>query len=724
MGKSSGSLWLSLGIRTEEFSKGLKRAQKDMNGFQKFGSGLKSMFNPLTVGIGAIAGVGAAFGDAIQTIKGFDQAMADVSAITGATGDDLKAFRGSILKVADSTGKGGEEIAKAFQMVGSAQPELLKSADALGEVTKQAVILSQAGGMDVPAAADALTKSMNQFGVGADKAAQFIDILASSQQMGTATIGQLADSMVKAGGTARAMGMNFEQSNVMLQLFAKGGVTGAEAGTQMAGVLSKLAKVSNKEFNPTQTDALQVIKNLKNAQLSYTDLIKMTDSEGAKWITTLINQADAIDSLDGKLNNQGAALEQANTRTATIAESTEKLSKKWDNFIIGLDGSESVIGNAYKSLIGFFDDALTGLKRLDNENTSVWTKLVKLTNPMAAALDELTAKTTSLITETQYQANITKNTQKALSLLTEAYHKGSITKEQYTQKAKELRTIAIQTAKDLKRSNLNLASSSGEVAAATDEETESVKQLTKEQLKQIAASKKQLKILEDQERKDVADEEEGFDFDQFKLDVPPDIFGDVEMPDLRPELEEEFARNIENRKKKLEELAAKTQLISSTMANAFSAIGGAVISAFGQADSAGKQFLLSMGQMVIDLMAQALAASMANAITGATGAAAVAGPFAPAMLPATIATMVGAVIGAFAAIPAFADGGIISGPTVGLMGEYKGARNNPEVISPLDKLQSMMMNDGGMGGEVRFRIEGTTLVGVLEKQHKSNKYSR
>lgn len=43
-------------------------------------------------------------------------------------------------------------------------------------------------------------------------------------------------------------------------------------------------------------------------------------------------------------------------------------------------------------------------------------------------------------------------------------------------------------------------------------------------------------------------------------------------------------------------------------------------------------------------------------------------------------------------IPEFAEGGIISGPTIGLMGEYAGARTNPEVIAPLDKLQGMLAN--------------------------------
>lgn len=60
-------------------------------------------------------------------------------------------------------------------------------------------------------------------------------------------------------------------------------------------------------------------------------------------------------------------------------------------------------------------------------------------------------------------------------------------------------------------------------------------------------------------------------------------------------------------------------------------------------------------------------------------------------------------------IPAFADGGIISGPTIGLMGEYAGARTNPEVIAPLDKLQSMISTGGGQT-EVFGRISGADIL--------------
>ena len=65
---------------------------------------------------------------------------------------------------------------------------------------------------------------------------------------------------------------------------------------------------------------------------------------------------------------------------------------------------------------------------------------------------------------------------------------------------------------------------------------------------------------------------------------------------------------------------------------------------------------------------------------------------------------------------AFAEGGIVSGPTYALVGEYAGARNNPEVIAPLNKLRSLIEPRGGMeAGQVRFEIEGRTVVGILEK---------
>jgi hypothetical protein len=63
-----------------------------------------------------------------------------------------------------------------------------------------------------------------------------------------------------------------------------------------------------------------------------------------------------------------------------------------------------------------------------------------------------------------------------------------------------------------------------------------------------------------------------------------------------------------------------------------------------------------------------------------------------------------------------AQGGIVSGPTHALVGEYPGARNNPEVVAPLNKLKGMLRESGGdVNVYGTFRVQGTDLLLVLEK---------
>jgi exonuclease VII small subunit/uncharacterized protein YqgV (UPF0045/DUF77 family) len=64
---------------------------------------------------------------------------------------------------------------------------------------------------------------------------------------------------------------------------------------------------------------------------------------------------------------------------------------------------------------------------------------------------------------------------------------------------------------------------------------------------------------------------------------------------------------------------------------------------------------------------------------------------------------------------AFANGGIVSGPTMGLMGEYPGAQNNPEVIAPLDKLKDLI----GGGGNGQFVLRGQDLVLAMQRSNSS-----
>ena len=72
-------------------------------------------------------------------------------------------------------------------------------------------------------------------------------------------------------------------------------------------------------------------------------------------------------------------------------------------------------------------------------------------------------------------------------------------------------------------------------------------------------------------------------------------------------------------------------------------------------------------------------------------------------------------------VPAFAEGGIVSGPTLGLMGEYPGARSNPEVIAPLDKLKTLMKSEQSSGYIAQTHVSGRDLAIVLERYNKDSK---
>lgn len=151
-------------------------------------------------------------------------------------------------------------------------------------------------------------------------------------------------------------------------------------------------------------------------------------------------------------------------------------------------------------------------------------------------------------------------------------------------------------------------------------------------------------------------------------------------------------------------------------------------SSFGEALASGNglEVLRSMLLSVMDLLQQFGAAVMA-AGTASIALKAVAWSGVGAIVAG------GALVAATAAaksvingIHAFADGGIVSGPTLALVGEYGGASSNPEVIAPLNKLQSMITagEDGGMGGEVRFEIRGEVLEGILNKMNHRRRRTR
>lgn len=86
------------------------------------------------------------------------------------------------------------------------------------------------------------------------------------------------------------------------------------------------------------------------------------------------------------------------------------------------------------------------------------------------------------------------------------------------------------------------------------------------------------------------------------------------------------------------------------------------------------------------------------------------------------AGMVATLVGIMESLPKFADGGIAYGPTLGIFGEYAGAKSNPEVVAPLDKLKSLIGDSGSVAGlRMETRVRGRDIVVALANETRINR---
>lgn len=170
-----------------------------------------------------------------------------------------------------------------------------------------------------------------------------------------------------------------------------------------------------------------------------------------------------------------------------------------------------------------------------------------------------------------------------------------------------------------------------------------------------------------------------------------------------------------------QKMADLGNFLGGELSSAFSQIGNSIVESMGFGEDAMGRFASAFMKSAFDAVGAALSVAVSAAIAGAAQGSLLAGPGAAILLPALIAGMVGLVKGSFSKdVPKFANGGIVSSPTLGLMGEYSGARSNPEVIAPLDKLKGMIgdrSQNVNVGGE--FRIQGQDLVVALQRADKN-----
>lgn len=369
-----------LDVRVRKADQAVGDFHKSVGNYPKIANltnGIKNLIGAFGV-VGGIALFASILKNAFDTIKLFDQGLADLSAITGATGKDLEYLKNQAIELGKGVKGGAVSVVEAYKLIASAKPELLENVSALNQVTEAVLTLSQASGMEMPDAALALTDAMNQFGADASQAQIYIDALANGAKYGAAEIPQVTEALLKFGAVARASNVSIQESTALVELLAENGLKGADAGTALRNVLLKISapdalpKKAQEEFSklgisletlkdksiPIQ-EKLELLKPLLKDNAS---IVKIFGLENATAALNVLGHTDRLKELTVKMNENGTALDQANTRMDTLTGSVDLLESAWSSFVLNL----SEKGNSGGAFLKFWvNDAIETLSMLD-----------------------------------------------------------------------------------------------------------------------------------------------------------------------------------------------------------------------------------------------------------------------------------------------------------------------------------------------------------------------
>ena len=352
----------STGKIDRRFKSTSKEATKMGKAVGGAGGGFKSLLasiSPVQLGIAA---VGAALIAGIKTFATFEQSVADLSAITGATGEDLKFYADAAREMGAVTTLSASEVADAFRLVASAKPDLLSNAEALKEVTAQAITLAEAAGISVPEAANTMASALNQFGAEADQAARFTNVLAAGSKFGAASIAEMGEALKFSGVISSKFGLSFEESNAALQLFSTSAIKGGEAGTQLRGVLLGLETKMSAKFRPSVVGMEQALINLRDANLSAEQSVKIFGSRNLVAGSILTGNIDKFKELKENITGTSIANEQAATKTDTLSGASKRFMSAVEELLLVIT-SDSGLGKALSFLVDVFAVLVTGIAK-------------------------------------------------------------------------------------------------------------------------------------------------------------------------------------------------------------------------------------------------------------------------------------------------------------------------------------------------------------------------
>ena len=759
--KSVGYLNIVFGASTKSFEKSLKNLQRSVKrvgvNLKKTGRNLTRNLTVPIIGMGAIA---------VKTFADFEQSMLKVKAVSGATGAEFQSLENNAKLLGKTT------MFTASQVAGL-QLELAKlgfATDDINNSTEAILQLSQATGHDLAESGEIVAATLNSFNMETTEATKVADIFAVASSNAAIDMEKLSVAMPTVGATASAVGVPLEDLTAMMMTLADRGMEASTMGTHLRKIFVELATKGI-----SLDDAMLQINNSTNKVKTATELFgKRAFAAGiilADNTTTTKRYGEEIDKAAGK------SKEMADIMDSGTLGAMRRLKSQTEGLVIDL-GEKLIpvfegLMNFITSTLKFWDDLDEKLK---NQVVTVGliaaavgpivtafgflvTTVAALISPIGLAVIAIGALVAAFIfVEHNFEAfkerlgdwSWWKNSlidaaktmvlvlggplTRALGITESVLKLKKDTKKFTTEFSTFGEALTAQTDKLKKKLKGNLVfdfitgnpfklpempSTSGGGGGGQIDVTSNSNPTENLVDDTLRTTKSMSQIWTDfwsnwgQNISSTIDKASmilsGLGTLSSSISKKETIQFENERNEKNKALDEDYQKqltliensifNEENKQSAIANLDAafadKKLALDKNMAKKEATI---------KRKQAVRDKMLGIANATISGVEAVMAAIAASPLTGGLPWSAIVGGLAAANV-ATIAST---------PIPTFADGGIVSGPTLGLMGEYGGAKGNPEVVAPLDKLKSLMGN-AQQKVEVYGRISGNDLIILNQK---------
>jgi len=296
-----------------------------------------------------LAAVGAI---AFNVFKGFEQEMSKVKAVSGATAEEFEALSQNAKDLGASTMFSAREVA-------SLQTEFAKlgfTATEITKVTESTLALAQASGTDLARSAEVAGSTLRAFGLDASQTGRVTDVMAASFSTSALDMETFANSMKFVAPVAKSAGMSIEETSAMLSVLANAGIKGSQAGTSLRRIIS--------EIGATGKPTAEALKDLATQGIGLADAKDEVGRSAQSALLILAEGVDQISPLTKEFENSGgAAQEMADIMGNTAFGASKRLESAMEGLMISIG---EIVAVAVVPLIEFLAKAASALNGMSD----------------------------------------------------------------------------------------------------------------------------------------------------------------------------------------------------------------------------------------------------------------------------------------------------------------------------------------------------------------------